>query len=187
MLLSPVQCGHYLRMCWGITAGLFLLFSFWVNLAGLPLRGFDPRGQQKQEDLKPWFQLTVTCYSMLTINTLPVSFFFIGITRDLLESFFHWFSFLGWRAFCPRIANAFKSEWYMNVLLHFLFNSIIVHFLQICCGFSIMEYLTNVILLFVRWSLKLKMSLKWMKLTISSNKKIMCFWIVCSLSAFSVF
>lgn len=113
MLLSPAQCGHYLRTCWGIIAGLFLLFSFWVNLAGLPglLRVFDPRGQQKQEDLKPWFQVTVTCYSMLTINTLPVSFFFIGITWDLLKSYFYWFSFLGWRAFCPRIANAFKSKW----------------------------------------------------------------------------
>lgn len=28
MLLSPIQCGHYLRICWGIIAGLFLLFSF---------------------------------------------------------------------------------------------------------------------------------------------------------------
>lgn len=142
MLLSPVQCCHYLRMCWGIIAGLFLLFSFWVNLAGLPglLRGFDPRGQQKQEDLKPRFQLTVTCYSMLTINTLPVSFFSSLGSLETCWSptsigFHSWVDVLS----SPESPMPSSLNGSMNVLLHILFNSIVVFFLQVCCGFGIVE------------------------------------------------
>lgn len=161
--LEMYKCGHYLRMCWGIIAGLFLLFSFWVNLAEFPglLRGFDPRGQQKQEDLKLWFQLTVTCYSMLTINTLPVSFFFTGITRDLLKSsigFHSWVDVLS--ALESPMPSSLNGS--MSVLLHILFNSVIVHFFQICCRFGIAEYLINV-------CQRGTQCLKWMKLTMLLN------------------